>query len=219
MRQAPIPTILSPSIERITTREIAPVDVGCPNNTEESQGQFRSYFFDSPLSEIDPFILTSSIPDEFEQFVRSLPTELQLSRGGFVIAHPKGEKAELSLSLIAISDINSVCAGLGIAIPIDNSALYEVSDSNCLKTITPAKELKGNFVERHALVVSGDGCIGMYPLQVDGFTIGVVTLNFSKSSSCYDASEEISLANSKLAQRVAQIAPRIISKAITALDY
>ncbi len=219
MRQAPIPTPSNSSLDRVTSCDVASVERVSAMVTARTQTQGKNYFFDSPLSEIDPIILTGSIPDVFEEYVRSLPTELQLSRGGFVIAHSGSKTDERSLSLIAISDVDTACAGLGIAIPTDNSALHEVSDSNCLKTVTPAKELKGNFVERHALIVSPDGCMGMYPLQIDGFTIGVVTLNFSKASACYDASKEISLANAKLAQRISEVAPQIVSKAISALEF
>ncbi len=219
MRQPPNSTTLNPSMERISAGEIVSVGTDASSNFSENLIQGKNLYFSNPLSEIDPLILTSSIPNVFEEFVRSLPTELQLTRGGFVIAHTGSEIAASALSLIAISDIDTVCAGLGIAIPVENSALHEVSDSSCLKTVTPAKRLKGNFVERHALIVSADGCLGMYPLAIDKSIIGVVTLNFSKSSACYNASKEIALANTRLARSIAKVAPRIAPETIVSLEF
>jgi hypothetical protein len=191
--------------------------------TAEERSQANQYYFDSPLSEIDPVILTSSIPDVFEQFVCSLSADLQLSRGGFVLAHhgtahDRTPATDSHLSLIAISDNDTVCAGLGIAIPREHSALHEISDSNCLKTVIPAKDWQGNFVERHALIVSADGCLGMYPLEIDQLTIGVVTLNFGKCTACNEASDKIALAKTRLARRIAKVAPRSASIPATALE-
>ncbi len=163
------------------------------------------------LSEIDPLILTGQIPDAFEDFIGALPSDLQLRRAGFIIAHQGKATTDFSLSLIAIGDSDAVCAGLGIAIPPENSTLHEICDSHCLKTITPAEDFHGNFVERHALIVSARGCFGMYPLEMDRLLLGVVTLNCDNQTTFDNSSEQFQFALGNLAVEVGRILSTITS--------
>ncbi len=188
----------------------------------------KSYCLKSLLSEIDPHILTNEIPDAFEQFVRALPKSLELRRAGFILAHQGNtaqdntatDTSQVALTIIAISDREIVRAGLGVSIPRENSALYEICDSHCLKTITPADDFRGNFVERHALVVSASGCLGMYPLAVNQLSMGAVTLNCDCQSTISAYSEQLSESLEKLTNHIATIVTAIpaISPAIANQD-
>jgi len=181
-------------------------------------GASAYYHFDCSISEIDTLKLSGLIPHAFDEFIASLPQKMQLRRGAFILAHGGSPVSDSTLSVIAISDGATSCSGLGITIPRSKSMIQEICDARCLKTVVPASDFHGNFVERHALIVSPDGCLGMYPLEVNTLILGAVALNCDNYEAFQDSSSEIQSALGALGQRVAELAPVQSSDAPTSLD-
>jgi len=176
------------------------------------------YHFDCSISEIDTLKLSGLIPHAFEEFIASLPQKIKLRRGAFILAHRGSPVSDSTLSVIAVSDGEISCSGLGITIPQTKSMLQEICDARCLKTIVPASEFHGNFVERHALIVSPDGCLGMYPLEVNTLILGAVALNCDNYEVFQGSCAEIQSAIGVLGRRVAELAPFQSSDAPVSLD-
>lgn len=114
----------------------------------------KHLFFDCPLTEIETLIVAVRMPELFENFITSLPRDMDIRCSAFVLAHRGHQDTNSALSVIAISDGAQTSSGLGIAIPQEKSMLQEICDTHCLKTITPARDFHGNYVERRALIVS-----------------------------------------------------------------
>ena len=109
----------------------------------------------------------------FGQLCSRLRRRLRIWRGLlFVLTeNPK------ALQSYALWDEGALSSGVLVTVPPEDSQLWELLETGCAKTYTPAHLFSGNLIETKLVDSVSDGALTLWPLLCEDRPVGLVALN------------------------------------------
>lgn len=118
------------------------------------------------------------LASKFRTLLERLHRPCAITRALLLLAEPEKDR----LSTYALWESGQLRTGVHLIIPRQDSALWELLETSCAKTITPPAELQGNFIEKQLLTSSQSGTLTIYPLISGGQRLGLICLNSNGSA-------------------------------------